>query len=222
MKKILLITLFSLLALTLFALEPYQEIAAGYYGDAGISMALRLEESARDIPFFLQMRGAYIYQTDPGNATDARSIFINDNSGGNIEKYGESYLAALDLGWKAKNFDKMSVEYTISGLWNYYMAHFTYTGDNESFTVKSASFGVGAGAALRIPLKNTSNSMIIKGGAEYFPKADLEAHGTYFYSPDGDDDTPRDDYTYDDADDAINQPRFRAFFQVGYLYRVGR
>ncbi|MDC7219059.1 MAG: hypothetical protein PQJ59_03900 [Spirochaetales bacterium] len=209
-------------SLSLFAFEPYHEIATGYYGDAGITFALRLEEESKRSPFFIQARGGYIYQTDSGNATDARAIFINDNSGGNVEKYGESYLAALDLGWKWKSLEKMSVELTLSGLWNYYLAHYSFIGDNEAFTVTTKPFGIGVGAALRMPLSNSRSSLMLKGGAEYFPKAQLNAHGTYYYTPSGEDDKPRDGYSYDDADEAVNQPRFRPYLLIGYLYAIGR
>ncbi|MDC7223176.1 MAG: hypothetical protein PQJ60_05500 [Spirochaetales bacterium] len=220
MKKLFLIPLFCS-TLLLSALEPYHEVTAGYYGDAGVTLALRLEEESSRSPFFVQARGGYIYQSDPGNAAEARKIFINDNSGGNVEKYGESYLAALDLGWKWKSLDKVSVELTLSGLWNYYLAHFSYIGDNEAFTVTTKPFGVGAGAALRMPLSHSRSSLLVKGGAEYFPKTTLNAHGTYYYTPDGEDDETREDYTYEDADDAVNQPHFRFYLQIGFLYAVG-
>ena len=74
---------------SLFSVDFYHEVSAGYYGDIGVSMALRLEDPTPNFPFFAQARGGYIYQTDSGNATEARKIFINDNTGGNIEKYGE-------------------------------------------------------------------------------------------------------------------------------------
>lgn len=222
MRKIMLIIPLLFISFSLFTLEPYQEISVGYYGDTGVSIALRLEENSRDFPFFVQARGGYIYQTDPGNATDARQIFINDNTGGNIEKYGESYLIALDLGWKWKTFEKISIEFTLSGLWNYYSANYSFIGNNEAFTVTTKPFGLGAGAALRLPLSDSRTSLLIKGGVEYFPKAQLNAHGTYYYTPEGKDDRPRNDFTYEDADAAVNQPGFRGLIQIAFLYTIGK
>ena len=221
MRKIIFITTFLFISLSLFALEPYHEISVGYYGDAGVSIALRLEEKSQDFPFFIQARGGYSYQIDPGNATDARQIFINDNTGGNIEKYGESYLTALDLGWNWKAFERLSLEFTLSGLWNYYSAHYSFIGNNESFTVTTTPFGLGAGVALHIPISDSSSSILIKGGGEYFPKAQLDAHGTYYYTPDGEDARPRNDYTYEEADAAVNQPSLRGFVQIAFLYTIG-
>lgn len=219
-KRFLLFCLFSLSS-SVFSLDLFHEVSAGYHGDLGVSMALRLEDPTPDFPFFAQLRGGYIYQGDPGNATEARKIFINDNSGGNIEKYGESYLIGIDLGWKWREMENYSVEFILSGLWNYYSAHYTFIGNNEAFSVTSSPFGIGAGAAMRIPLSNTDSFFMLKGGAEYFFKSRLDAHGTYFYSPDGDDDRPRNNYTYEDADAAVNQPELRTYLQLGVLYPIG-
>lgn len=220
MNKIIPIILI-FLPLSIFSLEPYHEVSIGYSQDLGLYMGLRLEDSSKDFPIFLQGRGGYVYQVEPGNATEAREIFINDNAGGNIEEYGESYMLALDLGYKLKDWEKFSLEVTLSGLWNYYLAHFAFIGNNESFAVNTSSFGVGAGAALRIPISKSQSALMLKTGLEYYPKALLEAHGTYFYTPDGEDDRVRNDYTYEDADKAINQPEYRFYLQVGLLYRIG-
>ena len=221
MKKVILTALLLLMSFSLFALEPYHEISIGYYGDTGVSIALRLEEESASFPFFIQARGGYIYQLDPGNATDARQIFINDNTGGNIEKFGESYLATLDLGWKWAPEDKLFVEFTLSGLLNYYQAHYAFIGNNESFTVSTTPFGIGAGAALRLPFNNSGSSLLLKAGGEYFFKSQLDAHGTYYYTPDGQDARPRNDFTYEDADAAVNQPGWRGIVQLAYLYNIG-
>jgi len=213
---------FFAIGLTLSALQPYHEVSTGYYGDLGAGLAVRLEEPDAGFPLFIQARGVYVYQTNPGDATEARHIFINDNEGGNVEKYGESYVLALDLGFKWKEFDRVSVEFLLSGLWNYYQAHYAFIGNNEAFTVSTAPLGVGAGAALRMPMGESPNSLLVKGGAEYFPKTRLDAHGTFFYTPDGTDDRPRNDYTYEDADAAVNQPEFRLYLQVGILYAIGK
>ncbi len=220
MKKTLLFILL-ISSVSLYSLDTYHEITAGYYGDLGATMALRFENPVADFPFFLQARGGYIYQFDSGNATEARHIFINDNTGGNIEKYGESYLVAVDLGWKWKDMDSFTIEFILSGLWNHYMAHYAFIGNNEAFTVTSSPFGIGTGANIRVPMGNTGSFFLLKGGVEYFFKARLDAHGTYFYTPDGEDDRPRNSYTYEDADAAVNQPEFRGSLQIGFLYPIG-
>jgi len=63
-------------------------------------------------------------------------------------------------------------------------------------------------------------SLVVSGGGEYFFNARLSGHDTS-YSPDGDDVNPRRDYTYDDADEAVEQPTFRPVFMVGVSWRLG-
>ena len=64
-------------------------------------------------------------------------------------------------------------------------------------------------------------SLLLAGGGEYFFSSRLTGHDTS-YSPDGDDVNPREDYTYSDADDAIDQPIFRPVALLGFSYRLGR
>jgi len=221
MKRITLFLVFILMSLNLQAMQFFQELSFGYYGDMGTSLALRLDDDTVDFPFFIQGRLAYIYQKDPGDAEEARKIFINDNSGGNIQKNGESYTLGLDLGWKWKKWDNFEVEWVASGLWNNYQGHFAFIGNNEAFAVKSSSFGIGLGGNLRLRFSESRTSLILKGGAEYFPPTLIDAHGTYYYTPDGQDDKPRNAYSYEDADAAVNQPDFRIFLQIGILFPIG-
>jgi hypothetical protein len=62
-----------------------------------------------------------------------------------------------------------------------------------------------------------SGALVIGGGADYFFEAPLTGHDTS-YSPSGDDANPRKGYTFEDADAAINQPRWAPRLMVGYNY----
>jgi hypothetical protein len=64
-------------------------------------------------------------------------------------------------------------------------------------------------------------SLLLAGGAEYFFDSRLTGHDTS-YSPDGDNVNPRKDYTYNDADDAVDQPVLRPIALLGFSYRLGR
>jgi hypothetical protein len=59
--------------------------------------------------------------------------------------------------------------------------------------------------------------MVFGGGADYFFESTLKGHDTS-YGPNGDDVNPREDYTYDDADDAVNQPKIMGRFMIGINY----
>lgn len=208
--------------MSIFSLSLYEEVALGYYEDLGVTLGLRLEDFDSQLPFYIQSRIGTTYQFDPGNAEDARKIFINDNQGGNIQEYGQSFLLALDFGWKVYQKDSIRVEMSASGLMNHYNAHFSFIGNNESFTVSTTALGVGLGCGLRIGLAESRTSFILKGGVEYFPSSRIDAHGTYYYTPDNNDDKPRNDYSYDDAKESINQPIFRPYVQVGVIFPIGK
>ncbi len=210
-----------LFPVSLFSLQLYQELAVGYYDDLGVSLGLRIEDPTLKLPFYLQARVGSSYQIEPGNAEDARKIFINDNTGGNIEEYGLSYFVGIDLGWRIVLKDAIQVEFNVSGLWNHYEAHFSFIGNNESFSVKTDSLGIGVGGNLRIVFSERKTSLLVKCGVEYFPKSQIYAHGTYYYTTDGVDDSPRNEYTYEDADESINQPWFRPYVQIGIVFPIG-
>jgi alkaline phosphatase len=62
--------------------------------------------------------------------------------------------------------------------------------------------------------------LLVAGGGEYFFGARLTGHDTS-YSRDGDNVNPREDYTYVDADNAVDQPTWRPVLAVGLSYRLG-
>lgn len=220
MKRVAILIVF-LFPVYLFSLQLYQELAVGYYDDLGVSLGLRIEDPTLKIPFYLQARVGTAYQIEPGNAEDARKIFINDNTGGNIEEYGISYFVGLDFGWRLVLKEAIQVELNVSGLWNHYEAHFSFIGNNESFSVKTDALGLGVGGNLRIVFSEKKSSLLVKCGVEFYPKTQIDAHGTYYYTPDGTDDSPRNAYTYDDADESINQPWFRPYIQIGIIFPIG-
>lgn len=67
----------------------------------------------------------------------------------------------------------------------------------------------------------TKADFVIGAGMDDFFDAQLKGHDTA-YSPDGEDVNPRNDYTYTDADEAINQPSLELRFMIGVNYRFGR
>lgn len=66
-------------------------------------------------------------------------------------------------------------------------------------------------------MTRTLDLMIITG-LDYYFQSRLKGHDTA-YSPDGEDVNPREDYTFSDADNAINQPGFEACIMFGVAYR---
>jgi hypothetical protein len=153
---------------------------------------------------------------EPGSAPDARRVFINDATNGTPKEAGKTWDLGLDglypMGEKTNFFG--GVRYSS------FTANFKYVGGNEDFDVTSGHWGLAAGLEAEFPM-GQKMSLILSGGGEYFFSSRLTGHDTS-YSPDGDDVNPRKDYTYADADDAVDQPVWRPIALVGFSYRLGR
>jgi hypothetical protein len=153
---------------------------------------------------------------EPGSAPDARKIFINDATNGTPRKAGNTWDLGVDglypIGARTQFFG--GVRYTR------FTANFNYVGGNEDFDITSSHWGLAGGMEAEFPLV-TRMSLLPSGGGEYFFSSCLYGHDTS-YSPDGDDVNPRKDYTYSDADDALDQPVWRPVALVGFSYRLGR
>ena len=101
-----------------------------------------------------------------------------------------------------------------------FKANFKYVGGNEDFDVTSSHWGLAAGMEAAYPM-GSKMALVISGGAEYFFSSRLTGHDTS-YSPDGDDVNPRKEYTYSDADAAVDQPKLRPIVLLGLTYRLGK
>ena len=202
---------------TLPALEIYQGVESGYYGDVAGLLRFSVREVSERVPVGLRVLAGAIYQFDSGDATLARRIFINDNTGGTVEKYGLNLLVGLDLTYRLAGGTDLSLHAYGGPRGSFYSAHYTFVGNNEAFAVRSNAFGAGGGAAavLRIAERVTGT---LNAGVDYFFPAKLYGHGTYYYTPDGVDQNPRNDYTYEDADAAVNQPRLVLAVTLGLEY----
>lgn len=198
-----------------------QSIDAGYMWDIGGTFRFRVGDLSESLPFFIDAGIGYVYQFDSGDATSARVIFINDNTGGVIEKHGQSFVFSLDMGYPfgAKKHGLVFEPY-IGARYDMYTAYYAFIGNNEAFTVRSNQWGLALGSRLKLPISEKGDYFFINGGVEYYFKAPLESHGTYYYNPDGVDDRPRGTYTYEDADNAVSQPRLRPVVTLGIHYSI--
>lgn len=153
---------------------------------------------------------------EPGSALDARRVFINDATNGTPREAGSTWDFGLDgiypVGERTNFFG--GVRYS------QFKANFNFVGGNEDFDVTSQHWGLAAGLEIAYPM-NAKMDLILAGGGEYYFKARLSGHDTS-YSPDGDNVNPRKEYTYSDADDAVDQPVIRPIALFGFSYRLGR
>jgi hypothetical protein len=198
-----------------FGAEIYEEIRVGYANDFAVELGFRLDRISPELPFSTKISGGYIRQVSAGNADDARQVFINNATNGSPSEYGESWYYGVTLGYDVFTANSFHVTAFATGKQNRYSAYFIFTGGNEAFRVTTTQFGVGGGLELTIRSAPGSTGFTLGGGAEYYFPSRIDSHGTYFYTPDGTDSRPREDFTYLDADATINQPRLRPFVALG-------
>jgi hypothetical protein len=128
---------------------------AGTMNGFGVNAGFGLHHISPKFPIGFDFSSGFVFQSDPGNAVEARKIFINDATGGN---------------------------------------------DNI----------VESGNACFIGLETT---------VEYFFNTQLKGHG-FFDNANNQDDHPRNNYRYADADAAINQPLFYPRVQLLLGYKL--
>ena len=172
---------------------------------------------AQDFP--LQIRLAISYNsTDPGKAWAARQIFINDNQNGTPEKAGWFWDARLDFIYPV-HWLSLKREYFYAGpRYYWFTGRFDFVGGNEDFDVYSDSWGIGAGLEAHFAMSNKID-FILGAGLDYYITDHMHGHDTTYYS-DGEADNGREGYSYDDADDAINQPKLVPTISIGINYQL--
>jgi hypothetical protein len=190
----------------------------GYTGGVGAEVNAAVSDFAEGFPMALRFAIGYTSR-EPGKAADARRIFINDATNGTPEENGWFWDYRFDLMYRfaLRSVDKLFV---VGGVrYAQFTSNFKFIGGNEDFDVTSNQWGIGLGLEGYFDISSRLEFMV-GGGFDYFFDSTLKGHDTE-YNPDGDHVNPRNDYTYDDANDAINQPTFIGRALIGLSYRFG-
>ncbi|MGB6123513.1 MAG: hypothetical protein WBG80_16520 [Bacteroidota bacterium] len=191
-------------------------IEAGYNGGLSFRVSGMVAEFARGFPLGLEL-GVGHTRLDPGDPAAARKIFINDATNGTPQKAGWAWDMRFDFLYDV-NLLQASKLYLYGGVrYSMFTANFNFIGGNEDFDVTSNQWGVGLGAKGLFAVSNSIDFSVTAGFDNYFENA-LKGHDTS-YSPDGLDVNGRNDYTYEDAAQAVNQPGFQPLFMIGVAYR---
>ena len=191
----------------------YGGVVLGYNGGFGGQLNLSITNFQRGFPLSARFGIGYTAM-EPGKSSDARRIFINNATNGTPEERGWRWNLSFDL-LISLNILSNSLIY-LGPRYSIFTANFKYVGGNEDFDVTSSQFGVGGGLETQFPLV-PNLYMVFGAGAEYFLEGTLYGHDTS-YSPDGDDVNPREDFSYSDADEAVNQPKILGRFMLGINY----
>ncbi len=192
------------------------DLMIGYNGGLGLQLNGKVTEFAKGFPMNLSFGLGYT-SVDPGNALDARRIFINDATNGEPEKSGHRWDFRLDFQYKV-DWLSMQRGYVYAGVrYSMFNGNFKFIGGNEFFDITSNNWGLGVGMKAFFDMGGQFD-FVVSPGVDYFFANKLSGHDTE-YSSDGENLNPRRDYTYDTADDAINQPKFEFIMMIGINYR---
>lgn len=169
--------------------------------------------------FPLSARFTIGYSTaGPGNALEARRIFINDATNGFPEKSGRVWEFRLDALYPVKMLN-LHRAYVFAGpRYAKFTGNFKFVGGNEDFDIRSDQWGLGGGVQSYFRMTPRVD-LVLTVGADYFFEGTLSGHDTS-YSPDGEDINPRNDYTFDDADKAVDQPELEFQVMFGFSYSL--
>ena len=199
-------------------------LSTGYNNGFGVQLHGTALKPLQSLPIQLRVGFGYT-KLDPGNATDARRIFINNATNGIPEEKAKAFDYRLDVLWSSNLFNLEEAYWVIGPRYSSYTANFKYVGGNEDFDVTSKQFGVGLGAETRFAINDKLN-LLVAAGLDYFFNNTLKGHDTS-YSPDDDNINPIDNnqnndipFTYEDANEAIKQPSFMPRVMVGVIFKL--
>lgn len=191
------------------------QIDLGYYRGVGAHMSATARDFAQDFPFSVRLGLGYS-RVKSGDAWAARRVFINDNTNGTARSNARVWDARLDVLVPVKLLDLKRTSVFAGPRHSSFDSYFEYIGGAETFDVKSSHWGLGGGLETAFALSPRVD-MVLTLGADYYFRSTLAGHDTY-YRPNGDDTHPIDDYTYKDADAAINQPEVMTRLMIGWAY----
>ena len=199
-------------------------LITGYNRGFGIQGNFTISDFAEEFPFELRFGVGYTF-LDPGNAADARRIFINNATNGVPEKNGGSFDFRLDFLLPQPIFGIKHSYIVFGPRFSTFKGNFKFIGGNEDFDVNSNQWGIGGG--LESYFKMTQKlDLVVSVGLDYYFPSTLKGHDTA-YSPDNVNVNPRNDnqnedtpFTYKDADDAINQPKFMPRIMIGINFNL--
>jgi hypothetical protein len=206
------------------ALKYYAGIMTGYNRGFGIHADITAYDFPKDFPLELRF-GIGFSVLDPGNAADARRIFINNATNGVPEKNGRSFDFRFDFLFAKTIFGNAHSYLLLGPRFSTFRGHFDYVDGNEVFDVTSHQWGIGAGLENHFKL-SPKLSLILNYGLDVYLPGTLTGHDTS-YSPNNDNVNPEENnqnndnpFTYKDADKAIRQPFIMPHLMIGMNFNL--
>jgi hypothetical protein len=194
-------------------------LVTGYNRGFGVQTYLKAYNFGAGFPIDLRL-GIGLTLLNPGNAADARRIFINNATNGVPEKNGRSFDFRLDFMFPKTIFGHSDSYLVVGPRYSTFRGHFDYVDGNEVFDVTSQQWGFGIGFENRYKMTDKLSLFLTYGLDAYLPST-LTGHDTS-YSPDNDNVNPEDNnqnndapFQYKDANKAIAQPFLMPRFMIG-------
>jgi hypothetical protein len=199
-------------------------IMTGYNRGFGLQANLTAFNFPKDFPLELRF-GIGLSLIDPGNAADARRIFINNATNGVPEKNGRSFDFRFDFLFPKTVFGNTNSFLILGPRFSTFRGHFDYVDGNEVFDVTSTQWGIGAGIENHFKLTQKL-SLLLNYGLDVYLPGTLTGHDTS-YSPNNDNVNAEENnqnndipFTYKDADKAIRQPFLMPHFMIGVNFKL--
>jgi hypothetical protein len=190
-------------------------LLVGYTGGLGFRASGMVSNFAAGFPLGLEA-GVTFTSLDPGRAPESRRIFINDATNGTPEKSGSRWDLRLDFLHRVRMLGLNDASLFAGVRHSRFTANFKFVGGNEDFDVTSNQWGVGFGLRAAFPVSQRL-SFVLSGGVDWYFSGTLYGHDTS-YSPDGETVNGRHNYTFSDADEAVNQPTLLPVGLFGLTY----
>jgi len=214
-KNILLIV-FLLGNLNIYSADLSSGLSFGYSGGPGLMINGMAGNFAQNFPFKARLAFGYTSIDNPGKALGARRIFINNATNGRSEKHGWLWDIRLDMFYRTSIFGISDAYFFGGPRYAMFNGNFNFVDGNENFDVTSNQWGWGLGLSKFFRM-NKNFHLVVETGLDYFFESTLTGHDTS-YSPDGEHVNSREDFSYKDADNAVNQPALGLRLLMGINY----
>jgi hypothetical protein len=190
-------------------------VVGGYYGGVGLHLSGTLGNFAQGFPLSVRFSFGRA-SAEPGDPLLARKVFINNNTNGTPEESGHVTTFRLDFSRPVNLSSHYRSAFFVGARHSRFVGEFVYVGGNEDFEVRCNQWGVGTGLDNFFAIGH-SLDLVVTTGVDYYFAAKLYGHDSSYF-PDGTSINSRDDYQYEDADDAVNQPKIRLMLMIGLSY----
>ena len=175
-----------------------------------------IKNLAEDLPLAFRFSAGNSFFLNPGDATLVRQVFVNEATNGVPEKSASRWTFGLDIMHSVTMFSLKNT-YLAGGIrYSRFTGTFQYVGGDELFDVHANQIGLGVGLDSYFRV-STRVDLVVSVGSDYYFPATLEGHDAA-YSPDGTTVNQREQFSYTDADRAVNQPKLLPKLAIGFNY----